>query len=71
MFPPNTHILFLTTFRSRRLPHYHAESQLSFANPFQKSAFAIYGAIGSTGARVESTYAEPRSSPDDSIGDSF
>src|ERR1019366_1604276 len=27
IFPPNTHILFVPTFRSRRLPHYHSVGQ--------------------------------------------
>src|ERR1019366_8828936 len=30
IFPPNTHILFVPTFRSRRLPHYHSVGQATF-----------------------------------------
>ena len=30
MFPPNTHILFVTTFHSRHLPHYHSIGQATF-----------------------------------------
>jgi putative DNA methylase len=29
-FPPNTHILFVTTFHSRRLPHYHSVGHATF-----------------------------------------
>jgi REP element-mobilizing transposase RayT len=30
ILPPNTHILFVTTFRRRRLPHYHSVGQATF-----------------------------------------
>jgi hypothetical protein len=30
IFPPNTHVLFVPTFRRRRLPHYHCVGQATF-----------------------------------------
>ena len=39
MFPPNTYISIVTTFRSRRLPHYHSVGQATFLT------WRLYGSL--------------------------